>query len=49
MVGGGLSLVAIAVGLFVFGVVMMSRARDVQATGSEGLAADSDLVAFMAR
>jgi cytochrome c oxidase subunit 2 len=38
-------LVAIAVGLFVFGIVMMSRARDVQATGSEGLGAQGNLVA----
>ena len=38
-------LVAIAVGLFVFGIVMMTKAREVQATGSEGLGADSDLVA----
>jgi len=38
-------LVAVAVGLFVFGIVMMTRARDVQATGSEGLGADSNLVA----
>lgn len=38
-------LVAVAVGLFVFGVVMMTQTRDVQATGSEGLGADSDLVA----
>ena len=38
-------LVAVAVGLFVFGIVMMTKARDVQATGPEGLGADSDLVA----
>jgi cytochrome c oxidase subunit 2 len=38
-------LVAVAVGLFVFGIVMMTKAREVQATGSEGLGADSDLVA----
>jgi cytochrome c oxidase subunit 2 len=38
-------LVAIAVGLFVFGVAMTTKAREVQATGSEGLGADSDLVA----
>jgi cytochrome c oxidase subunit 2 len=38
-------LVAVAVGLFVFGIVMMTRARDVQATGADGLGADSDLVA----
>lgn len=38
-------LVAVAVGLFVFAIVMMSRARDVQATGAEGLGANGDLVA----
>jgi cytochrome c oxidase subunit 2 len=38
-------LVAVAVGLFVFAIVMMSKARDVQATGPEGLGANSDLVA----
>jgi heme/copper-type cytochrome/quinol oxidase subunit 2 len=38
-------LVAVAVGLFVFAVVMTTKARDVQATGPEGLGADSDLVA----
>jgi cytochrome c oxidase subunit 2 len=38
-------LVAVAVGLFVFGIVMTTKAREVQATGSEGLGADSDLVA----
>src|SRR3954452_741984 len=38
-------LVAVAVGLFVFGIVMTTKARDVQATGSEGLGADSDLLA----
>lgn len=38
-------LVAVAVGLFVFAIVMMTKARDVQATGPEGLGADSDLVA----
>lgn len=38
-------LIAVAVGLFVFGIVMMTKAREVQATGSEGLGADSDLVA----
>jgi cytochrome c oxidase subunit II len=38
-------LVAIAVGLFVFAIVMMSRARDVQATGPEGLGANGSLVA----
>lgn len=38
-------LVAVVIGLFVFGVVMMTKARDVQATGSEGLGADSSLLA----
>jgi cytochrome c oxidase subunit 2 len=38
-------LVAIAVGLFVLGIVVMTKTREVQATGSEGLGADSDLVA----
>ena len=38
-------LIAVVVGLFVFGVVMMTKARDVQATGSEGLNADADLLA----
>jgi cytochrome c oxidase subunit II len=38
-------LAAIAVGLFVFGIVMMTKARDVQATGSEGLGARGDLLA----
>ena len=38
-------LVAIAVGLFVFAIVMTTKTRDVQATGPEGLGADSDLVA----
>ena len=38
-------LIAVVVGLFVFGVVMMSKARDVQATGSDGLNADADLLA----
>lgn len=38
-------LVAVAVGLFVFAIVMTTKARDVQATGPEGLGADSDLVA----
>jgi cytochrome c oxidase subunit 2 len=38
-------LVAVAVGLFVFGIVMMTKSREVQATGSEGLQADSDLLA----
>jgi cytochrome c oxidase subunit 2 len=38
-------LVAVAVGLFVFGIVMTTKTRSVQATGSEGLGADSDLLA----
>jgi cytochrome c oxidase subunit 2 len=38
-------LVALAVGLFVFGVVMMTKTRDVRATGSEGLGAQSGLLA----
>jgi cytochrome c oxidase subunit II len=38
-------LAAIAVGLFVFGIVMMTKARDVRATGSEGLGAQGDLLA----
>jgi cytochrome c oxidase subunit 2 len=38
-------LVAVAVGLFVFAIVMMTKARDVQATGPEGLGANGDLVA----
>jgi cytochrome c oxidase subunit II len=38
-------LVAVAVALFVFGIVMTTKARDVQATGPEGLGADADLVA----
>jgi cytochrome c oxidase subunit 2 len=38
-------LVAVAVGLFVVAIVMMSKAREVQATGPEGLGADSGLVA----
>jgi cytochrome c oxidase subunit II len=38
-------LVAVGIGLFVFGIVTMTQARDVQATGSEGLGADGDLVA----
>jgi cytochrome c oxidase subunit II len=38
-------LVAVAVALFVFGIVMTTKTRDVQATGPEGLAADTDLVA----
>jgi cytochrome c oxidase subunit II len=38
-------LVAIVVGLFVFGIVMTTKTRDVQATGSEGLGADSSLLA----
>jgi cytochrome c oxidase subunit II len=38
-------LVAVAVGLFVVAIVFMTKARDVQATGSQGLAADTSLVA----
>jgi cytochrome c oxidase subunit II len=38
-------LVAVAVGLFVIAIVMTTKAHDVQATGPEGLGADSDLVA----
>ncbi|MFL5891847.1 MAG: cytochrome c oxidase subunit II [Solirubrobacterales bacterium] len=38
-------LVAVAVGLFVFGIVMTTKTREVQATGPEGLGANSDLVA----
>ncbi len=38
-------LIAVVVGLFVFGTVMMSKTREVQATGSEGLNADADLLA----
>ena len=38
-------LVAVAVGLFVFGIVMTTKTREVQATGPEGLNADSDLLA----
>jgi cytochrome c oxidase subunit II len=38
-------LVAVALGLFVFGIVMASRTRDVQPTGAGGLGAQSDLVA----
>jgi cytochrome c oxidase subunit II len=38
-------LVAVVVGLFVFGIVMMTKARDVEATGPQGLRADSDLLA----
>jgi cytochrome c oxidase subunit II len=38
-------LVAIVIGLFVFGIVMMSNARDVEATGPDGLNADADLLA----
>jgi cytochrome c oxidase subunit 2 len=38
-------LVAIALGLFVFGIVMASDARQVQPTTSQGLGASSDLVA----
>jgi cytochrome c oxidase subunit 2 len=38
-------LVAVAVGLLVFGITMTTKARDVQATGPQGLGANSDLVA----
>ena len=38
-------LVVVAVGLFVFGIVMTTKTREVQATGPEGLNADSDLLA----
>jgi cytochrome c oxidase subunit 2 len=38
-------LVAIAIGLFVFGIVMASKTRNVQGTGPQGLGAQSDLVA----
>jgi cytochrome c oxidase subunit 2 len=38
-------LAAIAIGLFVFGVVITSDARDVQPTTSQGLNASNDLVA----
>ena len=38
-------LVAVAVGLFVVAIVLMSKARELQATGQEGLGADSGLVA----
>ena len=44
-VGPAAPMVAVAVALFVFGIVMTTKARDVQATGPEGLAADADLVA----
>ena len=44
-VGPAAPLVAVAVALFVFGIVMTTKARDVQATGPEGLGADADLVA----
>jgi cytochrome c oxidase subunit II len=40
-----LPLAAIAIGLFVFGIVMASDARDVQPTTSEGLNASDDLFA----
>ncbi len=40
-----LPLAAIAVGLFVFGIVITSQTRDVEATGPEGLGASTDLVA----
>jgi cytochrome c oxidase subunit 2 len=38
-------LVAVAIGLFVFAIAMMTKAREVAATGPEGLGADSSLVA----
>jgi cytochrome c oxidase subunit 2 len=38
-------LVLVAVGIFVFGIVMAGKARDVQPTGSEGLGASRSLVA----
>jgi heme/copper-type cytochrome/quinol oxidase subunit 2 len=38
-------LAAVAVGTFVFGIVMAGKARDVKSTGSEGFAASSSLVA----
>jgi cytochrome c oxidase subunit II len=38
-------LVGIAIGLFVFGIVMASKTRNVQGTGTQGLGAQSDLVA----
>ncbi len=40
-----LPLAAVTIGLFVFGIVMASDARDVQPTGSAGLDAQSTLVA----
>jgi len=41
----GIPLAAIALGLFVFGIVMASKTRDVRATATGGLGAQSDLVA----
>jgi cytochrome c oxidase subunit 2 len=38
-------LAAVALALFVFGIVMTSHARDVQPSGSEGLGAQANLVA----
>jgi cytochrome c oxidase subunit II len=38
-------LAAVAVGTFVFGIVMAGKARDVEPTGSEGFSASSSLVA----
>ena len=38
-------LAAVAVGTFVFGIVMAGKARDVEPTGPEGFAASSSLVA----
>ena len=38
-------LAAVAVGTFVFGIVMAGKARDVKSTGSEGFRASSTLVA----
>jgi cytochrome c oxidase subunit II len=38
-------LVLVAVGIFVFGIVMAGKARDVKPTGSEGLGASRGLVA----
>ena len=40
-----LPLAAIAIGLFVFGIVMASKTRDVQGTGPHGLTANDSLVA----
>jgi cytochrome c oxidase subunit II len=38
-------LTAVAIGTFVFGIVMAGKARDVKSTGPEGLSASSSLVA----